>query len=269
MQNNKSGDRYRVLFLGDIVGRPGRQAVKKNLPGLKKEIDADCILANAENASGGIGLTPENAKELHNCGIDVLTSGNHIWKHKQIYSLLDKVEWLLRPANYPPEVPGDGYNVYNIADTNLAVINLQGRVFMESIDCPFKRVDSILEELEGRGYTIIVDFHAEATSEKKAMLYYLNGRVSSVLGTHTHVQTSDVQITPQGTGYITDLGMSGPSDSILGMDPQAIVQRFLNHLPQKFILADGDVVLQGCLLDIDPYTGKMLDMSLWEQKISQ
>ena len=266
MLSKYSQNVFRILFLGDIVGRPGREAVKKAALSLKEEINADCLLANAENVSGGIGLTPENAKELHNAGVDILTSGNHIWKHKQIYSLLDKADWLLRPANYPPQVPGDGYNIYTIRGTNLAVLNLQGRVFMESIDCPFKRVESILEEIKHRACIVIVDFHAEATSEKKAMLYYLNGKVSSVLGTHTHVQTNDAQITPKGTGYITDLGMSGPSDSILGMDPQAIVQRFLNHLPQKFTLASGEVFLQGVLMDIDPNSGKMLEMSSWERK---
>ncbi len=269
MQNSVNKECLRVLFLGDIVGKPGRNAVKRNILSLKEELQADSIMANAENVSGGIGLTPENAKELHNSGVSVLTSGNHIWKHKQIYSLLDKVDWLLRPANYPSQVPGSGYNVYSISGTNVAVVNLQGRVFMESIDCPFKKVDRILQEIQENVSCIIVDFHAEATSEKKAMLYYLNGRVSSVLGTHTHVQTNDIQITSQATGYVTDLGMSGPADSILGMEPQAIIQRFLSHLPQKFTLATGDVLLQGSLMDLDPATGKMIDMQLWERTISE
>lgn len=265
MQNRNATDIFRVLFLGDIVGKPGRNAVIKNACSLKKELDLSCIIANAENVSGGIGLTPENAWELHNAGVDILTSGNHIWKYKKLYGLLDKVDWLLRPANYPPQVPGKGYNIYNISGMGVVVINLQGRVFMESIDCPFKRADRILEEIEGEVSVIIVDFHAEATSEKKALMYYLNSKVSSVLGTHTHVQTNDVQITPQGTGYITDLGMSGPRDSILGMEPRAIIQRFLSHLPQKFTLAEGDVLLQGVLMEIDSYSGKMLNMQIWER----
>ncbi|MFW6055376.1 MAG: TIGR00282 family metallophosphoesterase [Thermodesulfobacteriota bacterium] len=230
----------RTLFLGDIVGKPGRRAVMENISRLRRDLGLDLILANAENASGGLGLTPKNARELHQAGIDILTSGNHIWKHREIYNFLDETEWLLRPANYPPDAPGRGYGLFTVNMLRVGVVNLLGRVFMSPVDCPFRTAESILKELEPEADIVLVDFHAEATSEKKALGYYLGGRVSALLGTHTHVQTSDAQILSGGTGYITDLGMCGPCHSVLGMDPETVQRGFVQGLPQRFVLAGGE-----------------------------
>ncbi len=246
----------RILFLGDIVGQPGRRAVRQNISLLKKDLKVDCVIANGENASGGIGITPKNADQLHGAGIDIITSGNHIWKHKDIYSFLEENSWLLRPANYPPGVPGKGYGTYKIGQEKIAVINLQGRIFMEDIDCPFRTGQKVLEELDKDIKLIIVDFHAEATSEKKALLYYFQKKVSALLGTHTHVQTTDELILAKHTAYISDAGMCGAYDSIIGMDVEAVLKRFVQRLPQKFIPAKGDVILQGVLLEADPQSGK-------------
>ncbi|MCF8106850.1 MAG: TIGR00282 family metallophosphoesterase [Desulfohalobiaceae bacterium] len=254
----------RILFLGDIVGKQARKAVTENIGRLRQDLDLDLILANAENASGGLGLVPKNASELHNAGIDVLTSGNHIWKHKEIYNFLNESRWLLRPANYPPEAPGRGYNLFSIARLRVGVINLLGRVFMSPVDCPFRTAGSILETLKQEADIVLVDFHAEATSEKKALGYYLAGRVSALLGTHTHVQTGDAQILSGGTGYITDLGMCGPSHSVLGMDPETVQRGFVQGLPQRFVLAGGEIKLQGALLDIDAQSGRTLNIQVWE-----
>ena len=241
----------RLLFLGDIVGRPGRSAVFRSLNALKAAWDVDLVVANGENASGGIGLTAQNAVQLHAAGVDVITSGNHIWKHKDIIPCLESEPWILRPANYPPGVPGRGWGVYSAADGEVAVVNLLGRIFMDPIDCPFRTVECILDEASKQARHILVDFHAEATSEKKAMLYALSGRVSAVIGTHTHVPTADAHISPQHTGYITDAGMCGPFDSIIGMQPEPILERLRTGLPQAFTVGKGEVVLQGAFLETD------------------
>ncbi|MDZ7762246.1 MAG: TIGR00282 family metallophosphoesterase [Desulfovermiculus sp.] len=243
----------RILFLGDIVGRPGRQAVSRLLPRLKTEWELDCVVANAENTSGGIGLTSKNALQLHDIGLDVLTSGNHIWKHKDIFPCLESEVWLLRPANYPPGVPGRGWNVYTQSNGELAVINLLGRIFMDQIDCPFRAVEGILSQMDKQPRHILVDFHAEATSEKKAMFYALSGQVSAVIGTHTHVPTADAQISPEKTAYISDVGMCGPHHSVIGMDPKPILKRLRTGLPQPFTVGKGEVVLQGVLLETDAH----------------
>ncbi|MFW5971415.1 MAG: TIGR00282 family metallophosphoesterase [Desulfovermiculus sp.] len=241
----------RILFLGDIVGRPGRNAVTRLLPGLKAKWELDCVVANVENASGGIGLTIKNARQLYAAGIDVLTSGNHIWKHKEIIGFMQECPWLLRPANYPPGAPGQGWGIYAVAQGDLAVVNLLGRIFMDQVDCPFQAVDKIVSSIREQAKHIIIDFHAEATSEKKALFYALNGKVSAVIGTHTHVPTADAQISPEQTAYISDAGMCGPYHSVIGMDPGPILERFQTGLPQPFTVGRGQVVVQGVLLDTD------------------
>jgi hypothetical protein len=246
----------RVLFLGDIVGKPGRRTVMQDLPGLRQELKVDLVVANGENASGGIGLTRKNASQLLSTEIDVLTSGNHIWKHKDILPMLDSEVRVLRPANYPPGAPGPGVGVYAAGSGNVAVINLLGRTFMGQVDCPFRTADQILRRLDAETKVILVDFHAEATSEKKALAFYLQDRVSAVLGTHTHVQTADPGILGSGTACITDVGMCGPVDSVIGMKAEGIVKRFVTGLPQPFEVASGRVVLQGALVEIDQATGR-------------
>jgi 2',3'-cyclic-nucleotide 2'-phosphodiesterase len=241
-----------IFFIGDIVGNPGRRAVEELLPRVVDQYFIDLVVANGENASGGIGITPPVADELLGHGIDLLTSGNHIWKHKEIRPYLDDTDRLLRPANYPPESPGRGYAVVETAaGEKVAVINLEGRVFMNTLDCPFRTVDRVLKELPKELKAILVDMHAEATSEKQALGWFLDGRVSAVVGTHTHVQTADARVLPAGTGYISDAGMTGPVDSVIGMRREIILERFWSQLPQPFKVAGGNIQLQGVLLKID------------------
>ncbi len=258
----------RILFLGDIVGRPGRRAVFEQIGFLRKELGLDGVLANAENASSGIGLTPKDAQQLHEAGLLVLTSGNHIWRYKEIYSFLDEHNWLLRPANYPSGVPGHGYSILEIKKEKIAIINLQGRVFMQNVDCPFQVADQILASFDKELKLIIIDFHAEATSEKKALLYYLSGRVSALLGTHTHVQTTDALIVNNKTGFITDVGMTGPYQSVIGMEPKAVIKNLTHCLPQRLYPAKGEVIIQGALLDLDPQTGQTINIQPWQKIIS-
>jgi metallophosphoesterase (TIGR00282 family) len=207
-----------ILAIGDLVGKPGRKAISQLLPGLRQQYGLDLVIANAENAAGGVGLTLATAKELLGGGVDVLTSGNHIWAQKEIIPYLDSDMPILRPLNYPPGVPGKGYLVIK----GVAVVNLMGRVFIGDFDCPFRAMDQLLAKLEPK--IIIVDFHAEATSEKVAMGRYLDGRVSAVLGTHTHVGTIDAQLLPKGTAYVSDIGMTGPIDSVIGDDVEAVIR---------------------------------------------
>ena len=242
-----------ILFIGDIVGSPGRRAVEEILPRLVDQYFIDLVVANGENASGGLGITPAVADQLLNNGIDLLTSGNHIWKHKEIQAYLADTDRLLRPANYPPESPGRGYAIVETAAGEpVAVINLEGRVFMNPLDCPFRTVDRILNDLPQEVKVIVVDMHAEATSEKQAMGWFLDGRVSAVVGTHTHIQTADARVLPGGTGYLTDAGMTGPMDSVIGMRREIILERFWSQMPQPFKVATQNIQLQGVLLKIDP-----------------
>lgn len=245
-----------VLFVGDICGRPGRRAATALVPQLRRQLSLDFVVANGENAAGGVGLTPEILQELLQSGIDVVTSGNHIWDKRDIYKCIDAESRLLRPANYPPGTPGRGFGIYETPFARLAVINLAGRVYMPPVDCPFRAADEILRRLEGKADLIMVDMHAEATSEKKAMGYYLDGRVSCVVGTHTHVQTADEQLLPQGTAYISDLGMTGPDLSILGMEKDTVLQKFLQGLPVRFEVAPGDATLAGVVVDFDLRYGR-------------
>jgi metallophosphoesterase (TIGR00282 family) len=251
------GQELRVLAIGDIVGKPGRQALSKVLPELKKELMVDLVVANGENAAGGFGLTIPVAQEIWTSGVDIITSGNHIWKKREIYPLLDGEKHLIRPANYPPGAPGRGWTIWQSNDNiRVAVVNLAGRTFLETLDCPFRLIDTLLLELRQQSDIIIIDFHAEATSEKIAFGWYMDGRASLVFGTHTHVQTADERILPQGTGYITDAGMTGPRDGVLGVDRDIIIQRFISQLPNRFTLATGDVDIMGVWADIDPLTGR-------------
>ena len=241
-----------ILFIGDIVGAPGRRVVTELLPRAVDQYCIDLVVANGENASGGIGITPQVADQFLSQGVDLLTSGNHIWKHKEILPYLNETDRLLRPANYPPETPGRGPAMVETAGGEpVAVINLEGRVFMSSLECPFRTVDQLLNTLPPEVKVILVDMHAEATSEKQALGWYLDGRVSAVVGTHTHVQTADERIMPGGTGYISDAGMTGPVDSVIGMNREIILERFLTQRPHPFKVATQNLQLQGVVLKID------------------
>lgn len=253
----------RVLMIGDIVGRPGRQAIKSLLPGLRQEYNIDFVVANAENAAGGKGLTLETAHELLDAGVNVLSSGNHLWEYKEIIPHLDGPLPLLRPLNYPPQVPGKGYIMYS----QVMVVNLVGRTFMGNFDCPFRAIDRLLEVLEEKPPIIIVDFHAEATSEKMAMGWYLDGRVSAVMGTHTHIGTIDARILPKGTAYVSDVGMTGPMDSVIGVDVSAAIERFLTHIPSRLPVGKGKVILNAILLDIDDISGMATNIQRIERKM--
>ena len=255
----------RILMIGDVVGKPGRRAVKQLLPSLRLEHGIDFVIANGENIAGGFGLTLDTANELLDSGVDILTSGNHIWDQKEIIPYLDEGLPLIRPANYP-DAPGRGSLTYS----NVMVINLMGRVFMPALDCPFRTADWILEEAAAseRPPVIIVDFHAEATSEKQAMGWYLDGRVSAVLGTHTHVGTVDGRVLPKGTAYISDVGMTGPLDSVIGSEIGVVLERFLTGMPQRLPVANGPVLLNSVLMDIDQDSGKALAIERLDRTVS-
>jgi hypothetical protein len=247
----------RVLCIGDVVGGVGRRAVAALLPGLVEQRAVDLVIANAENAAGGMGLTCDTADDLLAAGADVLTGGNHLWKFKEIAPRLDSDARLLRPLNYPEGAPGRGYTIRESrSGVPVGVINAQGQAFMEPVGCPFRAVEAALHDLADRARVIVVDFHAEATSEKRALGWFLDGRVSAVVGTHTHVPTADEEVLPGGTGYITDLGMTGPYDSVIGSAKKPIIKRFLTMRPQPFNVAKHDVRLCGALLDIDEDTGR-------------
>lgn len=250
----------RILMIGDIVGRPGRNAVKEQLQTIRQELNLDMIVANGENAAGGNGITPEIAKELFGCGIDVMTMGNHVWDKKDIIPYIEKDNRILRPANYPPGTPGKGVGIFNIKGTNVAVMNLSGRVYLPAMDCPFRLADQLIKEIAGQAKIILVDFHAEATSEKIAMGWYLDGRVSAVVGTHTHVQTADERVLPDGTAYITDLGMTGPLDSVLGVKTELIIQKFLTQMPVRFEVADGPYQFNAVIVEVEEDTGRAISI---------
>lgn len=247
----------KIFFIGDIVGKPGRQAIAGLLEKVVGDHGIEFTIANGENAAGGMGITPSIAAEILNQGVDMLTSGNHIWAKKEIFPFLDEERRVLRPANYPPKVPGRGTGVFQSKHGEMVgVINLEGRVFMKDLDCPFRIAEGEVEILRKETPIIILDFHAEATSEKKAMGHFLDGRVSAVLGTHTHVQTSDETILNGGTAYMTDVGMTGPQDSVIGIRKKIAINRFLTQIPWKFDVATEGIELQGVILDIDKESGK-------------
>ena len=249
----------RVLFVADVFGRPGRRALEWGIE-LRRAIAApDLLVVNGENAAGGFGITPDIAREFLGLGADVITSGNHVWDKREIYPTLDAEPRLLRPDNYPRGNPGHGVWTGNAGGVPCAVLNLQGRVVMKEIDCPFRRLDALLEEPAGRGAkVVIVDFHAEATAEKIALGRYADGRVSAVIGTHTHVQSADARILPGGTAYATDAGMTGPHGGVIGVEAGAAVERFLRQTPNRFMVAETDVRFQAISIDIDGGTGRAL-----------
>jgi metallophosphoesterase (TIGR00282 family) len=240
----------RVLFVGDVTGRPGRKMVAAQVAVLRRSHGLDAVIANGENAAGGMGLTASVAAELFASGVDVITGGNHIWHNREAYALLDAELRILRPANYPPGVPGRGWGVFGTGSGPLGVLNLQGRVFMQELDDPFRLAREAAAELRAAAPAVIVDFHAEASSEKVAMGWYLDGLVSAVIGTHTHVQTADERILPGGTAYITDVGMTGPRDGVIGMARGAILERFLTQLPVRFEVASGPVQLNAVIISL-------------------
>jgi hypothetical protein len=228
---------------------------------LKKEFNLDFVIANGENAAGGKGITEDTARELFSYGVDVLTMGNHVWNKREAFEYIDRERRIVRPANYPPGVPGLGHAVYDArGKIAVGVINLAGRIFLQPIDCPFRKADQILSGLKDKARIVIVDFHAEATSEKVAMGWYLSGRVSAVVGTHTHVQTADDRILPGGTAYITDLGMTGPSDSVIGVKKDVAIQKFTTQIPQHFEVAAGPFQFNGVIIDIEEDTGEAVSI---------
>jgi len=245
-----------VLMVGDVFGEPGRRALHALLPRLRREHEIDVAVVNVENAAGGFGVTPQICREFLELGVDVMTSGNHIWDKKEIIPYIAKENLLLRPANFPPGAPGSGFVTVKSGPHRVAVLNLMGRVFMQPNDCPFHRADEIVSQLRKETPVILVDMHCEATSESQAMGWYLDGRVSAVVGTHTHVPTADERVLPGGTAFCTDVGMTGPYDSVIGVEKEQVLQRFLTNMPGKFVPATGDPWLCAVVVDVDEQTGK-------------
>ncbi|MFA9558012.1 TIGR00282 family metallophosphoesterase [Evansella sp. AB-rgal1] len=245
----------KVLFIGDVVGSPGRNVIKEYLHKLKGKYRPDITIVNGENAAGGKGLTDKIYHELKHAGADVITLGNHAWDKKEIFDFIDNVNDVVRPANFPKGTPGAGYIIKNVGNKKIAVINGQGRTFLPPIDCPFRVIEEIVSEVKKITPYIFLDFHAEATSEKLAIGWYFDGVVSAVVGTHTHVQTADERILPKGTAYITDVGMTGPYDGILGMDKDIIINRFLTSLPAKFEVSKGREQCNGVFISLNSKTG--------------
>ena len=262
----------KILFIGDIVGQPGRSAVQTLLPELRERHGVDFVIANGENSAGGSGITPKTAEEIFSAGVDVITSGDHLWDQKEVMGLLEDEECFLRPMNYPAEVPGRGSGIFEVKNSHsktrslVAVLNFQGRTFMQqSLENPFLLAPDEIRKLREQTKVIFVDFHAEATSEKIAFARMLDGHATAVVGTHTHVQTADEQIFPGGTAYLSDAGFTGPHESVLGREIEPIIRRFLTAMPQRFEVARGDVRLQGALISVDESTGKALKI----QRISE
>lgn len=245
----------KILFIGDVVGSPGRSTLKEYLPKLKSKYRPDVTIVNAENAASGKGLTKKIYHELITAGADILTMGNHMWDKKEIFDFIDDVDNLARPVNFPANNPGKGYVTGTYNGKKIAVINAQGRTFMQPIDCPFETLDQLVDKLRQETKHIFIDFHAEATSEKLAISWFLDGRVTAVAGTHTHVPTADERILPEGTAHITDTGMTGPYDGIIGMDKDTIINRFRNGLPARFEVTDGRTQLNGLFIESDQQTG--------------
>ncbi|MBI2958472.1 MAG: TIGR00282 family metallophosphoesterase [Chloroflexi bacterium] len=254
----------RILAIGDVIGRPGRRALKSLLPGLKADLGVDFVMVNGENAAGGIGLTPETAQELLDAGADVITTGNHVWAQKEIIPCLDSDMALLRPLNFPPGVPGRGH----LEKHGVVVVNLIGQTFIGNYECPFRAMDCLVAGLGPGPHTIVIDFHAEATSEKVAMGRYLDGRVTAVLGTHTHVGTIDAGLLPRGSAYVTDIGMTGPQDSIIGDDVDNVIQKFLTKMPYRLSVGRGKVVVNAVLVEADSETGKAMSIERIQRELA-
>ncbi|HEU5319799.1 MAG TPA: TIGR00282 family metallophosphoesterase [Methylomirabilota bacterium] len=249
-----------ILMVGDVFGESGRAALAALLPRLRQAHAIDLAVVNVENAAGGFGVTPAMARQFLEQGADVLTSGNHIWDRKEVVEYITRENLLLRPANFPAGTPGVGHVTVKAGPHRVAVLNLMGRVFMLPIDCPFRKADELLPELRRDTAVILVDMHCEATSESQAMGWYLDGRVSAVVGTHRHVQTADERVLPGGTAYITDLGMTGPTEGVIGVDRELIIQRFLSQMPVRFEPARGPAALHGAVIVVDPDTGRASDI---------
>ena len=258
----------KILFIGDIVGEPGRRAIEELLPGLKKANDLELVIGTAENVAGGSGVTPSLADELFDPGLDVITSGDHIWKRREIIERIESDHRILRPANYPAGAPGVGSTVIRSeSGIDVGVINLIGRVFMQALECPFRVAREEVDKIKNKTRIIIVDMHAEATSEKIALGWYLDGQVSAIVGTHTHVQTADEKILPGGTAFLCDAGMTGPLDGVIGRKKEQILNRFLTSMPTKFEMAEGDVHLQGAIIDVDEKTGRANSIKRIQKKL--
>lgn len=255
----------RILMIGDVVGGPGRRALARVVPTLKSNYGIDLVIANGENGAGGRGLTPSTADEIFAAGVDVITSGNHIWGQKEILEYLDSDIPVLRPLNYPPGVPGRGF----VKIKGVTVVNLIGRTFLANVDCPFRCMENLLADMGQESSIIVVDFHAEATSEKVVMGWYLDGRVSAVVGTHTHVPTADARVLPMGTAHVTDVGMVGPRDSVLGVRPERIVSHFTTQLPARFEVARGPVIFNSVLLEIDPVSRRATSIVRMDELVSE
>lgn len=246
-----------ILFIGDVVGAPGRRLVSERAVALKREVGASFVIANVENVAGGAGVTAETIAQVIGAGVDVATSGNHVFAHREAVDAVGEMPTLLRPLNYPPGVPGRGWLVATTPEGHkIAVINAQGRVFMDALDCPFRALDAALDVLANRAKVVVVDFHAEATSEKEAMAHYLDGRVTALVGTHTHVQTADERMLPDGTAYITDVGMTGPTGGIIGTEAAPVLKRFISRMPARFKPARGKGVLSAVVISVDEKTGR-------------
>ncbi len=258
----------RVLFLGDVVGPPGLDVLRKYAIEWRRELGLDLFIVNGENLDHGSGITIKIAQELLRSGVDVVTSGDHVWKNKDFVKRMGEFPFIIRPANYPPSAPGKGYLIWVAPDgTTVGVINLIGRVFMYPLDCPFRKVEEILSEIKEKTRIVIVDFHAEATSEKVAMGYFLDGKVSAVIGTHTHIPTADAKILREGTAYITDVGMVGPMESVIGRKVGPVLEKYIVGIPVRFPVAGPPVWVNGVLLEIDKATGKAVSIQRWERTI--
>ena len=256
----------KILMIGDVFGKPGRKAVKLGISDLKRKYDLSLIIANGENSSGGMGVSMNTAAELFACGVDVITTGNHIWNKKEAFELVEKNKRVIRPANYPPELPGSGLVIFETKENyKVAVLNFSGRSFMPSLDCPFRMADAMVKKLQGQVNAIVVDFHAEATSEKVAFGWHLAGRVAAVCGTHIHVQTADERVLPGGTAYITDIGMTGPHNSVIGVNAAQAIHRFITQSPVRMEVASGLYQFNGVLIEIDENSGEALSIDRVQQ----
>jgi 2',3'-cyclic-nucleotide 2'-phosphodiesterase len=261
-------EEIKILAIGDIIGKPGRGAVSQFLPVINEREHIDLCIANGENAAGGNGITPPVAEELFSSGIDVITTGNHVWDKKEVKEIIGKRRNLLRPYNYPPGAPGPGYEILELKEgIKAGVLNLSGRVFMSSLDCPFRKGEEAVKEISKQTPIIIVDMHAEATAEKAAIGWHFDGLVSAVFGTHTHVQTADERLLPGGTAYITDIGMTGSLDSVIGVDRRQVIQRFLTQMPVRLQPETGNIQISGAIIRVDTKTGRALSIKRLQEKI--
>lgn len=259
----ETGAKLKILTIGDVVSKQGCDYLREKLPNLKRELSVDIVIANGENSAIGNGILPQSAESILDSGVDVITLGNHSLKRREIYDYLEADNPIIRPANYHKSAPGRGYMIIDKGYCQIGIINLQGIVYLDAIENPFSVIDDIIDKLKAENVKIIIiDLHAEATSEKRAMGFYLDGKVSAIFGTHTHTQTSDNQILPNGTGYITDVGMTGPYYSVLGVNPDCVIEKLKTGLPVRFKNDDGPCVLEGCLFDIDNKTGKCISTTL-------